>query len=525
MMKELGTGVKILGIVAVMATAFARPLDAQQIHRWQAFLGCWISTDPGVANSVLCFKPDGAGVEVSTVVDGEPASTESLLADGREQTIQTEGCTGFRSVEFSLDGRRVFTRSRVACADETRSNSGVMAFVAPDRWVDVRSIEIGGEPVTWLLEYRPVDPEWFYEHGIQHPSVLDRQTVPAMRLRASQPIRTADVEEAASRIAPGAVEMWVAVQPSEFALDAAEIVRLADTGMPTSLIDVMVAVSYPDRFVVSLDGAATIYEPELEPSTVRFSVAPRGPYRSYFFDPYFISGPYRYGRYAYPDYGYYVSRLGGFPVYSVYVPAMIVIQPRSPSSRGRMVNDRGYIRRTSEPRSARPVDGGSSGSRRGSTVSTSPPGRNSSPTVRSAPAGGVPSRTARPRSPARVSAPTVRSAPAIGVPSRTARPSPPPRASAPTARPSPPPRASAPTARPSPPPRASAPTARRSPPPRASAPAARRSPPPRASAPAARPSPPPSSSPEVRSPSSGSASPRVDSSGGTSTGRTARPRN
>ena len=282
MMKELGTGVKILGIVAVMATAFARPLDAQQIHRWQAFLGCWISTDPGVANSVLCFKPDGAGVEVSTVVDGEPASTESLLADGREQTIQTEGCTGFRSVEFSLDGRRVFTRSRVACADETRSNSGVMAFVAPDRWVDVRSIEIGGEPVTWLLEYRPVDPEWFYEHGIQHPSVLDRQTVPAMRLRASQPIRTADVEEAASRIAPGAVEMWVAVQPSEFALDAAEIVRLADTGMPTSLIDVMVAVSYPDRFVVSLDGAATIYEPELEPSTVRFSVAPRGPYRSYF---------------------------------------------------------------------------------------------------------------------------------------------------------------------------------------------------------------------------------------------------
>ena len=40
------------------------------------------------------------------------------------------------------------------------------------------------------------------------------------------------------------------------------------------------------------------------------------------------------------------------------------------------------VRNTSEPRTARPVDGGSSGSRRGSTVSTSPPGRNSSPTVR-----------------------------------------------------------------------------------------------------------------------------------------------
>ena len=331
MMKELGTGVKILGIVAVMATAFARPLDAQQIHRWQAFLGCWISTDPGVANSVLCFKPDGAGVEVSTVVDGEPASTESLLADGREQTVQTEGCTGFRSVEFSLDGRRVFTRSRVACANETRSNSGVMAFVAPDRWVDVRSIEIGGEPVTWLLEYRPVDPEWFYEHGIQDPSVLDRQTVLAMRLRASQPIRTADVEEAASRIAPGAVEMWVAVQPSEFALDAAEIVRLADSGMPTSLIDVMVAVSYPDRFAVSLDGAATIYEPEPEPSIIQYSIVrPQARSGATFFDPYFIS-------WTLPSCLVRVIRITG---YYVYRPGgghrlfRLSAEPRSSSSRG-----------------------------------------------------------------------------------------------------------------------------------------------------------------------------------------------
>ncbi len=461
MMKGLGTGVRILGIGAVMATAFARPLDAQQIHRWQAFFGCWTSTDPGVANSVLCFTPDGAGVEVSTVVDGEPASTESVLADGQERMVEIEGCTGFRSVEFSLDGRRVFTRSRVACADETRSNSGVMAFVAPDRWVDVRSIEIGGEPVTWMQEYRPVDPEWFYEHGIQDPSVLDHQTVLAMRLRASQPIGNVDVEEAASHIATGAVEMWVAVQPSAFALDAAEIVRLADSGMPTSLIDLMVAVSYPDRFAVSLDGAATIYEPEPEPSVVQYSIPRHRPSRSYFFDPYFISGPYRHVSYGYPNYRYYISYWGGFPVYSVYAPRTIVIQPREPSSQGRMVNDRGYVRRTSEPRSARPVDGGSSGSRRGSTVSTSPPGRNSSPTVNSAPASGVPSRTARPRSPANAPTPTV-------------RPSSPPRASAPAARPSSPPRASAPAARPSPPP---------------------------------------------------SSSPRVDSSGGTATGRTARPRN
>ncbi len=513
MMKGLGTGVRILGIGAVMATAFARPLDAQQIHRWQAFFGCWTSTDPGVANSVLCFTPDGAGVEVSTVVDGEPASTEGVLADGQERMVQTEGCTGFRSVEFSLDGRRVFTRSRVVCADETRSNSGVMAFVAPDRWVDVRSIEIGGEPVTWMQEYRPVDPEWFYEHGIQDPSVLDHQTVLAMRLRASQPIGNVDVEEAASHIATGAVEMWVAVQPSAFALDAAEIVRLADSGMPTSLIDLMVAVSYPDRFAVSLDGAATIYEPEPEPSVVQYSIVRPRPFRSYFFDPYFISWPYRHVSYGYPNYRYYVYNLGGVTVYSDYQPRTIVIQPRTPSSRGRMVNDRGYVRRTSEPRSARPVDGGSSGSRRGSSVSTSPPDRNSSPTVRSAPAGEVPSRTARPRSPARVSAPTVRSAPAGGVPSRTARPRSPARASAPTVRPSSPPRASAPTVRPSSPARASAPTVRPSSPPRASAPTVRPSSPPRASAPTARPSPPPSSSP------------RVDSSGGTATGRTARPRN
>ena len=397
MMKRLGHSVGILGIGALLAAALALAVDAQQIHPWQAFLGCWMPADQGTGDGVLCFRAAGDAVEVTSVVAGQVTSTELLVADGQPRTVLTDGCTGSKTVEFSSDGRRAFTSSGVACADDTRSSSGVMTFVAPNRWVDVRSIEIGGEHVSWLQEYHPVDREWFVEHAIEDPSASDFLTVRVRRALAAQPIGTGEVEEAASRVGAGALQMWVAVQPAEFDLGADELVRLVDRGVPESVIDVMVAASYPDRFVLSLDGTTTVAEAEPDPAGVPFAGLYRGGFRSYSFDPFLIPRFYPYGPFGYPD-SRYLFGSGGFYTYSGYVSAPIVVEPRTPSSQGRMVNGQGYSRNPSS-RSAGSVGGGSSSSSSSgsssSSVSSSTVGGSSS--SGSSTSGTSSGRTARPR--------------------------------------------------------------------------------------------------------------------------------
>jgi hypothetical protein len=371
MMKGLRNSATILGVVAVLVTAFALRADAQEFHPWQAFVGCWMPVGQETADGVLCFRIAGEGVEVSTVVAGQLTSNEVLMADGVQRTVETDGCTGSKAVEFSSDGRRAFTSSQVACENDVRSSSGLMAFVAPNRMVDVRSIEIGGEHVSWIQEYNPVEEEWFIESTIENPRSSTFLSVLPMRARAAQPIGAAEVDEAASRVEVGAVEMWVAVQPSGFDLDGNEILRLADSGIPASVIDVMVAVTYPDRFALSLDGtAATVAEAEPNPGRVQYSVPYRGGFRSYFFDPYFIPGRYRYNSFGYPVYGsYYTYGPTGFPIYSGYVPTTITVAPRPPSSQGRMVNGQGYSRNSSG-RSAQSSGSGGGGSVAPSTSSS-----------------------------------------------------------------------------------------------------------------------------------------------------------
>src|SRR5688572_9484967 len=125
-------GALLLGVLASGASAQVDP-------RWAAFLGCWVPAGAPVEAGVLCFRAAGTGVEMFNVVDGAVTATEPLIADGVARPVTAEGCTGTERVEFSADGVRAFTRSEFTCGGEARSGSGVMSFIAPSEWIDVRA--------------------------------------------------------------------------------------------------------------------------------------------------------------------------------------------------------------------------------------------------------------------------------------------------------------------------------------------------------------------------------------------------
>jgi len=360
-------------------------LGAQQSPTWLPFVGCWepvsAEEDPGL----LCFRLAGGGVELTNVFEGEVTASERLVADGVARPVEAEGCTGTESVDFSEDGRRIFTASSFVCeGGDARTGTGVMSFIAPGQWIDVRSLTVGGEPVAWVQRYSAATSESLSDHGVEDPTSVDRAGIRSTRILAARDIEIADVEEAVRRIDPEAAKIWVATHETRFDLNGSELVRLADAGVPEDVIDVMVAVSFPDHFVLTPEGL---------PEEVRDRVVERAYYsgarigfRAFMWDPFYA--PFGYG-YGYAPFGYY-----GYGGYYGYVPATVIVVPRGPSYKepagGRMVNDQGYRRPSSS-------SGGSSGGSSDPAPSSGSDGGGSSDSGRSSSGSSGSGRTAVPR--------------------------------------------------------------------------------------------------------------------------------
>jgi len=353
------TGI-VLGVLATLA--IAAPTQAQEgtDARWIAFIGCWEPVNGGVEDGLLCFSPSDGGLEMLNIVEGEVLATEQLIADGQRRSVLADGCEAWESVEFSADGRRVFTRSDFECGtDVARKGTGVMAFVAPNRWIDVRALDVDGEVVAWVQEYLLVGPERLAQEGVSDPAQGFTGVRVGRMVAASTAIGLDDVEEAVDHMDAKAVETWVAAQQDPFDLRAEDLVRLSDRGVPDGVIDVVVAVSYPDKFVV--DPSAPIQAAE---GDRRMGDAAYRGYSGY--SPYY--GGVGYSRYGYSSFGYSpfgfssVGYYGGGYVggYPGYRPTTVIIGRRESDGGGRVQNGRGYTRGSSGSGGvARPRSGGS----------------------------------------------------------------------------------------------------------------------------------------------------------------------
>jgi hypothetical protein len=331
-----------VGLVALAAVVL--PVGAQETvdDRWLPFVGCWEPVNGEADAGLLCFNLANGGVSMVNMAAGASVSVEQLVADGQMRTVSAEGCEGSESVEFSSNGRRAFTRSEFVCGAGTpRTGTGVMAFTSQTQWIDVRALDVDGETVTWVQHYRLVGMDRLLEEGVSDPSEGLGMAVRTARMVAARAIDLGDVEEAVKRIDEKAVETWVAAQGGGFDLDADDLERLADNGVPEGVIDVVVAVSYPHSFVVEATGSI---------ETAGARTAYRG-YRGYMaYNPFF--GPGAYASYGYSPFGYFGSAYsygygygygygsGYYGGYGGYGPVVVVVTPRS--SGGRVYNGRGY---------------------------------------------------------------------------------------------------------------------------------------------------------------------------------------
>jgi hypothetical protein len=193
-----------------------------------------------------------------------------------------------------------------------------------------------------------------------------------------------EVIEAARKVEPEVVQAAMIEVGTKFPLNKGRIIDLDRAGVPGSVVDVMVALSFPDRFLIERN------------SSGGYSGGGGG-----WSDPWAVASPFAmysmYAPFAYQYLGYY---------HPIYGPGYgwVVVNPGQPDTPSRVVDGLGYTRIM--PREVQPVRTGDGGTvdRSGSSGGNSGSGGVSSGGYSGgggggAGGGGGGGRTAQPRPP------------------------------------------------------------------------------------------------------------------------------
>jgi hypothetical protein len=276
----LAHGARAAAVLSVQAPAgeFAST-DA----RWQPWLGCWElshemlddpeqrrPTDVPLTRSVpdpstairVCVTPEGAtsGVRMSTEVDGRPVIEERLVADGTEQPVDEANCRGSRRAEWSEDGLRLFSRAEITCAGEAAQSVSHLATIVSGTWVDVQAITREARQGVRVRRYRRIgnarpDPE---NSAIAGTGSFD----------------VADVKEASAKVTPLVLQAALVETAARFRLTGRTMIELDRAGVADEVTDVMVALTYPDRFTVARERGAAATSSRRTPSMTSAKTRP-----------------------------------------------------------------------------------------------------------------------------------------------------------------------------------------------------------------------------------------------------------
>jgi len=330
----------ILAVVIVLAPqAAAADTDA----RWLPWLGCWQSaTERAVSpDARVCFVPSSTDlVERIAILDPStaPPSGQPLNADGVDHPIVDPECKGSLILEWSADGHRYYASSDRSCIDEVAARtSGISVLLPGPAWVEVEVAETSGRETVRVRRYRRVSVPASLSERL--PAELVARADAAANSLSTMRLTVAQIVDASSRVNSHAIEAMILESNAPFLLTAQGLKTLSKARVDENVIDLMIAVSYPDHFRVD--------QPQASGAAgsggygTMWDVWPAACSSPYFFDPVFCfsSAEYMSSAFFAFERPYYVPP-------SVIVTPQPPIQPvpNPPAAAARAVNNRGYTR-------------------------------------------------------------------------------------------------------------------------------------------------------------------------------------
>lgn len=376
-----------LALTLAAGSAFAQqpaaPSAAPHVvdSRFAAWIGCWrLDDDLAGTGARMCITPEKNGVRMQTVVGTQRGIDELVIADAVAHPISDRECQGTELAEWSSDGARVFRTTNVTCGKDAARTITSIAFLAPGpSWINVQ--HVSGSAVNTAVRvqrYRRAANQTLADgsKAPQPEASLTMRTTPESTRWSVE-----DVIEASAKAPAEAVQAALTEANHGFELNKRTLLALDKGGVDEQVIDLMVALTYPKRFVVERRGGGSAptgiltgngwFDPMMSSMMMRsysdcFTPFGYG-YRSYYsmcnagyatlgFDYFGYNHYYGAGYYPY-QYGGWVN-VGAFPQQTGAI--------LEPQGDGRAINGRGYTQvRSRDPEGTPRINSGSNGSAAG----------------------------------------------------------------------------------------------------------------------------------------------------------------
>ena len=267
-----------LDTIALATFFLAGPAAAEQSdggdRHWLPWLGCWqlseeeFQSPDGTAplelesqevreRTSVCLTMNGQEVKM-TVSEGDQLLVERAInANGTRRDIVDNECRGWEENRWSRDGHRLFTKSEIRCDDmPTRILSGISFLTSTSNWLDVQFVEMGDHQQLEVRRYNPSKSNTGGNIGgaLGTAAAIQSSAISQARRESAEPPDMADVMEASRSTAVRAVEALLVETEPQLSLNSNALVGLDDAGLNHDIIDLLVAQSFPDRFVIERRG-------------------------------------------------------------------------------------------------------------------------------------------------------------------------------------------------------------------------------------------------------------------------------
>lgn len=256
---------RLLGSSAIASLAFVPgALQAQVTSsaidaRFQPWVGCWRPIDTGIGLEELDSEkqPTRACVVPSTSVTGtvdlvlfyrdSVMSRTAVPIPGKPIARKIDDCEGTQSAAWVPGNARLVLKAELICdRGVKRLETGLLTMNDAGQWVQLQHLQVGKNEATTVARFR-------FEGDSSAPAGIAVGTVRStrsLRMAAGGAVEVNDVIELAKLAPPSLTEAWLSDLGQRIDLNAKALVQLADGGVPSRVIDVMVALAHPDKYQI-----------------------------------------------------------------------------------------------------------------------------------------------------------------------------------------------------------------------------------------------------------------------------------
>jgi len=234
--------------------------------RWLPWVGSWImvpntfSPTEGTVKEQYLLTISPGGNEQSVTMKGyrneEVLSEENIIVDGARHPLSSDKCTGWYMYSWSETGKRLLLHSESSCSGETLHLISGMSIIDDNgEWVDVQLLQNGKEKAVNIRRYKNVDNASITPGGISANN-------PAFaRISSGSSFSINEIIELSAKVEPEVLEAALMELRRPFPINSKQLERLADSKVPSEVVDIMVALSFPDKFTVERSTIASVQRP------------------------------------------------------------------------------------------------------------------------------------------------------------------------------------------------------------------------------------------------------------------------